>query len=100
MSIKGQGRMFVDFEFIPHINEAPHLATLTVDPGVLWRLNHGFTTGFRATFNVNSSSIGFVPILNKSWKLHDQTGFFRLSLVRSMSRSLSIGLLEVQQQIQ
>ena len=32
VSIKGQGRMFVDFEFIPHINEAPHLATLTVDP--------------------------------------------------------------------
>jgi len=77
VSIKGQGRMFVDFEFIPHINQNPHLATLTVDPGVLWRLDHGFTVGLRAAFNVNSSSIGFVPIVNKSWKLHDQSGFFK-----------------------
>ena len=77
VSVKGQGRMFVDFEFIPHINQNPHLATLTVDPGVLWRLDHGFTVGLRAAFNINSSSIGFVPIVNKSWKLHDQSGFFK-----------------------
>ena len=77
VSVKGQGRMFVDFEFIPTISQNPHEVTLTVDPGVLWRLNHGFTTGLRATFNVNSSSMGFVPILNKSWKLHDQSGFFK-----------------------
>ncbi len=77
VSVKGQGRMFVDFEFIPTISQNPHQVTLTVDPGVLWRLNHGFTTGLRATFNVNTSSMGFVPILNKSWKLRDQSGFFK-----------------------
>jgi hypothetical protein len=77
ISVKGQSRMFVDFEFIPHINEAPHQATLTVDPGLMWGLDHGFTVGLRATFNVNSSSIGFVPVVNKSWKLPNQSGFFK-----------------------
>ncbi len=77
ISVKGQGRMFVDFEFIPHINSSPHEATLTVDPGLMWRLDHGFTVGMRAAFNINSSSIGFVPVVNKSWKLPNQSGFFK-----------------------
>jgi hypothetical protein len=36
--------MFVDFEFIPTVNQTPHETTRTVDPGILYRLNHGFTT--------------------------------------------------------
>jgi hypothetical protein len=42
VSVQGQGRMFVDFEFIPTVNQTPHETTRTVDPGILCKLNHGF----------------------------------------------------------
>lgn len=77
VTIKGQSRFFVDFEFIPTVNQTPHETTLTVDPGVLCGLGHGFTVGLRAAFDVNSSRVGFVPLVNKSWGLRHQTGFFK-----------------------
>jgi hypothetical protein len=77
VSVQGQGRMFVDFEFIPTVNQSPHETTLTVDPGILYKLNHGFTVGLRATFDINSSRVGFVPLVNKSWKLRNQIGIFK-----------------------
>ena len=77
ISIKGQGRMFVDFEFIPTVSQTPHQTTLTVDPGVLYSLNHGITVGLRAAFDVNSSRVGFVPLVNKSWKLRNDIGVFK-----------------------
>ena len=77
VSVQGQGRMFVDFEFIPTVNQSPHETTLTVDPGILYKLDHGFTVGLRAAFDVNSSRVGFVPLVNKSWKLRNQIGIFK-----------------------
>src|SRR5215469_16778594 len=62
ISIKGQGRLFVDFEFIPTVSQTPHQTTLTVDPGLLCHVGRGFTVGLRATFNVNTPQIGFVPL--------------------------------------
>lgn len=77
ISVQGQGRMFVDFEFIPTVNQTPHETVLTVDPGVLYKLNHRFTVGLRAAFDINSSRVGFVPLVNKSWKLRNQIGVFK-----------------------
>jgi len=81
ISIKGQGRLFVDFEFIPTVSQTPHQTTLTVDPGLLCHVGRGFTVGLRATFNVNTPQIGFVPLVNKSWTLRDGTGFFKTFFV-------------------
>jgi hypothetical protein len=77
ITVKGTGRMFVDFEFIPTMSQNPRATTLTVDPGILWRLNHGFTVGLRGVFDVNTSQGGFVPLVNKSWTLRHGTGFFK-----------------------
>jgi hypothetical protein len=77
VSVQGQGRMFVDFEFIPTVSQTPHETTLTVDPGVLYKISHGFTVGLRAAFDINSSRVGFVPLVNKSWKFRNQVGVFK-----------------------
>jgi hypothetical protein len=77
ITVKGQGRFFVDFEFIPTVHQTPRETTLTVDPGILYRVGRGFTVGLRATFDVNSPRVGFVPLLNKSWKLGTGTNFFK-----------------------
>lgn len=81
VTVKGEGPVFVDFEFIPTVSEVPHETTLTVDPGVLFRVGRGFTLGLRATFDVNSPRVGFVPLVNKSWTLRDGTGFFKTFFV-------------------
>lgn len=83
VTFKGQGRFAVDFEFVPSFSQNPHQVSLTVDPGVLWRLEHGFTTGVRVAFDVNSSQIGFIPLLNKSWKFKDQSHFFKAYFVEA-----------------
>ena len=70
----------LDFEFIPTVSQIPHLThetTLTVDPGVLYSLGHGLTVGLRAAFDIDSSRVGIVPLVNKSWKLGNQNGFFK-----------------------
>jgi hypothetical protein len=73
VTIQGQGPVFVDFEFVPGVNQGPpHNTALTVDPGILYKLGHGFTFGMRAAFDVNTSRVGFIPLLNKSWPLHSQ----------------------------
>jgi hypothetical protein len=80
VTVRGQSRVFVDFEFVPAVTQIPHLThetTLTVDPGVLYRLDHGFTIGLRAAFDIDSSRVGFIPLVNKSWKLSNQNGFFK-----------------------
>ncbi len=81
VTVKGQGPVFVDFEFVPAVNQSPHENSLTVDPGVLFTLGHGFTGGLRALFDIPSSRVGFVPLLNKSWKLHNGNGFFKTFFV-------------------
>jgi hypothetical protein len=73
ITVQGQGPVFFDFEFVPGVNQGPpHNTSLTVDPGVLFKLGHGFTFGMRAAFDVNTSRVGFIPLLNKSWPLHSQ----------------------------
>ena len=82
--VQGQGPVFVDFEFVPGVNQGPpHNTSLTVDPGVLFKLGHGFTFGMRAAFDVNTSRVGFIPLLNKSFPLHSQPSksFFKTFLV-------------------
>ena len=84
VTVQGQGPVFVDFEFVPGVNQGPlHNTSLTVDPGVLFKLGHEFTFGMRAAFDVNTSRVGFIPLLNKSFPLHSQPSksFFKTFFV-------------------
>lgn len=77
VTFHGPGRMNLDLEMVPSFSDSPRSVSLTVDPGVVWGLDKGWAVGLRAAFDVNSSRIGFIPLLNKSWKFKDQKGFFK-----------------------
>jgi hypothetical protein len=78
ITVKGSGRMAFDFEVDPFINTAaPRLTTLTVHPGLVWSLGHGWGVGARLAFDVNSASWGFTPLVNHSWPLKSNHGFFK-----------------------
>jgi hypothetical protein len=83
VTFKGQGHFAVDLEMIPFVNQRPHETTLVVDPGILYSLEHGVTLGLRAAFSVNSSQVGFIPLINKSWKFKNQSGFFKAYFVEA-----------------
>jgi hypothetical protein len=78
VDFKGQGPWAVSLETVPFVNQGPpHEVTFLVDPGILYGLEHGFTVGVRAAFSVNSPQVGFIPLINKSWKFKDQKGLFK-----------------------
>lgn len=83
VTFKGKGRMALDLEMVPSFSQNPHSVTLTVDPGLVWSVNHGVAVGLRAAFDVNSATVGFIPLVNKSWKFKDQTHFFKAYFVEA-----------------
>ena len=83
VTFKGQGHFAVDLEMVPSVSQKPREVTLTVDPGVLYSLSHGVTLGLRAAFDVNSSTVGFIPLINKGWKFKNQGGFFKAYFVEA-----------------
>jgi hypothetical protein len=51
VTVKGSGRLAFDLEFVPQINtQKPRLTTLTVHPGLIYGLGHGFGAGGRIAF--------------------------------------------------
>ena len=82
VTFKGQGRMALDLEFVPAIQDSPRHTSLTVHPGLVWGLGHGFAAGLRAAFDVNSSQFGFTPLLNKSWPI--EHNFFKAYFVEAV----------------
>ena len=85
VTVKGAGRLAVDFEMVPTVQDSPRSVTLRVDPGVLVKLGHGFTYGTRVAFDINTSQFGFVPLLNKSWPIKSEngSGFFKAYFVEA-----------------
>jgi hypothetical protein len=78
VTLKGSGRMAFDLELVPFINTAaPRQTTLTVHPGLVWSLGHGWGAGARLAFDVNNSDWGFTPLVNHSWPLRHQRGIFK-----------------------
>jgi hypothetical protein len=71
VTFKGQGHVAVDLETIPFIAQKPRAVTYLVDPGILYSLDHGVTLGLRAAFSINSPQVGFIPLINKSWKFRN-----------------------------
>ena len=83
ITVKGSGRTAFDMEFVPTIQDSPRHVGLTLHPGMLWGLGKGFTFGMRAAFDVNSSTFGFTPLLNKAWPIHGE-GFFKAYFVEAV----------------
>jgi hypothetical protein len=81
VTFKGQGHFAVDLETIPFVTS--NAVNFVVDPGILYGLNHGVTLGMRAAFTVNSTQVGFIPLINKSWKFKNQSGFFKAYFVEA-----------------
>jgi hypothetical protein len=54
VTVQGSGRMAFDFELVPFINTAlPRQTSLTIHPGLVWNLGHGWGAGVRLAFDVN-----------------------------------------------
>lgn len=83
VTFKGKGRMALDLEMVPSVSDDPRSVTLTVDPGLVWSISHGWAAGGRVAFDVNSAQFGFIPLLNKSWKFKNQNGFFKAYFVEA-----------------
>ncbi|HEV3040139.1 MAG TPA: hypothetical protein VHA33_20410 [Candidatus Angelobacter sp.] len=83
VTFKGKGRMALDLEMVPSFNTNPHSVTLTIDPGLVWSVEHGVSVGLRAAFDVNSPTVGFIPLVNKAWKFKDQSHFFKAYFIEA-----------------
>jgi hypothetical protein len=81
ITVKGNGKMAFDLEFVPSIQDSPRHVALTVHPGLLRSIGHNFTVGTRLAFDVNSSQFGFTPLLNKSWPI--EGGFLKAYFVEA-----------------
>ena len=70
ITIKRAGsRMAFDLEIVPVVKDKPREVNLTIHPGVIWGLQHGFAAGLRAAFDVNQPSWGFTPLVAKGFPI-------------------------------
>ncbi len=82
VTFKGNGNMAFDLELVPGVQATPRHTGLTVHPGLVWNLGHGWAAGMRAAFDVNSASYGFTPLLNHSWPIEGH--FFKAYFVEAV----------------
>jgi hypothetical protein len=61
--------VFFDFEFVPEVHPDFRTVTVLVHPGVIMPLPDDWAVGFRGAFEINQNSIGFTPLVNKSFPL-------------------------------
>jgi len=63
---------------------ASHDNSLTIHPGLVWNVGHHVGVGMRAAFDVNSSTYGFTPLVNKSWPIKSEGSFFKAYFVEAV----------------
>jgi hypothetical protein len=63
ITVKKEGPWAFDLEFVPSIND--HDVELTVHPGVLYAIDENWTAGLRMGFDIQQSSWGFTPLINR-----------------------------------
>jgi hypothetical protein len=84
ITIKGSGRTAFDLEFVPQYNATgQRLTTLTVHPGLIYSLGHGYAVGLRAAFVVDNPTVGFTPLVNKSWPIKHNNSLFKAYFVEA-----------------
>jgi len=69
ITVKTSDKWAFDLEFVPVIQNDPLGVALTVHPGIIRALTDGWATGVRMAFDVNKSSWGFTPLVNKSFPI-------------------------------
>ena len=84
VTFKGKGRMALELEFVPSVQDDPRQVSLLVHPGLVWGVGRGVGVGIRAAFDINSSQFGFTPLINKSWKFANQDQFFKAYFVEAV----------------
>ncbi len=70
ITIKTSGTVAFDLELVPVLDPVKDVGTfvsLTVHPGILKGLGHGWTLGGRMAFDINGNSWGFTPLINKGF---------------------------------
>jgi hypothetical protein len=73
--VKGGGRTAFDLEFVPQYNATgSRLTTLTIHPGLIYGLGHNWAVGLRAAFVVDQPTVGFTPLVNKSFPIKHRNG--------------------------
>jgi hypothetical protein len=84
ITVKGSGWTAFDLELAPAVNTArPRENSLTVQPGLIWSLGHGFGAGVRAAIEVNTASWGYTPLVNHSWPIRSERGLFKAYFVEA-----------------
>jgi hypothetical protein len=69
VTVKTSDKWAFDLELVPSIQNDPLFVTLTVHPGVIRSLSHGYAAGLRMAFDVEAASWGFTPLLNKGFPI-------------------------------
>jgi hypothetical protein len=84
ITVKGSGRTAFDLEFVPQYNSTgQRLTTLTIHPGLIYSLGHGYAVGLRAAFVVDNPTVGFTPLVNKSWPIKHNNSLFKAYFVEA-----------------
>jgi hypothetical protein len=84
ITVKGSGRTAFDLEFVPQYNSTgQRLTTLTIHPGLIYGLGHNWAVGLRAAFVVDQATVGFTPLVNKSFPIKNRHGLFKAYFVEA-----------------
>ena len=84
ITVKGGGRTAFDLEFVPQYNAAgSRLTSLTIHPGLIYGLGHNWAMGLRAAFVVDQATVGFTPLVNKSFPIKNKHGLFKAYFVEA-----------------
>jgi hypothetical protein len=84
ITVKGTDRLAFDFEFVPQYNATgTRQTTLTLHPGLIYGLGHGWAVGLRAAFVVDQPTVGFTPLVNHSWPIKRKDSFFKAYFVEA-----------------
>ena len=78
ITIKTSPTIAFDLEIVPVLDPNKNLplnVPLTIHPGILKGLGHGWTLGGRMAFDINGASWGFTPLLNKGFPAGNVTYF-------------------------
>jgi len=67
VTVKTSDKWAFDLELVPVIQNDPLFVTLTVHPGIIRGLSHGYAAGLRMAFDVEAASWGFTPLVNKGF---------------------------------
>jgi len=67
VTVKRDGGWAFDLELVPVVQNKPLFVSLTVHPGVVKSLAHGYAAGVRMAFDAKAASWGFTPLVNHAF---------------------------------